>query len=278
MYKKNINQSKIKYTYIKSNIQWLNKKLNYCKFQRPLNSDRILELSNNFKNNYIKNGDLGLRLPLCLAKYLGKYYLLDGQHRYSAIIELIRNGVIHDMEIYICIINCNSESEIFTEFKNINNVTPIPSTYLMPSTLVDNTLNSLKSEYVNFKSYMRKGINKVTSYCRRPQIDSDSIKSILIRYKIVERFKISDSSQLVQYLQKLDDYYRSLSYNEICERTIDSKTPYKTYIKIIKNRNYSTLGFFKSNGDNSQVSWVNDLFWIIKNIQNKDYPDLIRFD
>lgn len=141
-------------------LQNLNIQFPSC--QRDQIKEHIDELVEYQKTYYNKHGYycyLGC-LTLCLFK--GKYYCIDGQHRYLSLLEL---PTPDNFSVWIEVIECTKKEEIIEYFKVINMNNPLPDFIRF----IDEPILILK-EYIKktYASYIRHTQNP-----RRPCINID---------------------------------------------------------------------------------------------------------
>lgn len=74
------------------------------------------------KHNYF---NFSASNPLNINYYKDQYWLIDGQHRLAAMETLYTNHG-HNIEIYVLIVNVNSDEEMRLNYEMINENTPLP--------------------------------------------------------------------------------------------------------------------------------------------------------
>ena len=87
-----------------------------------------------------------IRGVFAFAVYKGKYYLIDGQHRYSACEKLFLTDQIN---LNVCCenIHVNSMDEIFEEFTLINKSVPVPIHIFHNTIILEQFIKYVKEKY-----------------------------------------------------------------------------------------------------------------------------------
>lgn len=111
-------------------IQLISLNILFPSCQREYISEHVNEIVH-YQNEYFKKNKSFLFLgclEICLLN--GKYYCIDGQHRYHAMVELFRTKMEGDplkvFYVWIEIIQCDSKEEMMEYFQVINKNTPLP--------------------------------------------------------------------------------------------------------------------------------------------------------
>lgn len=226
------------------------------KHQRTLNNDRVDQLTKLFVENIKTRGELCIRTPIYICQFNNKLLIIDGQHRYGALVNIINLKYYFDLYVYVMFIKCTSEDDIRFEFNNINNTTPMPECFINPDHYIELAINKLKKTYKNFKET----INRVN----RPNINVDDIKSCLINEKIVNMFNL-DVDGLFNAIVSLDAKYRSSTKEEMAKKLYVRPTDAtfnNIYAKLYIDTGMSFLGLFKS--EHSYI-WIQDIKDMLSN-------------
>jgi hypothetical protein len=219
-------------------------------YQRTLNMDRVMDLMTSFKNNYKEFGSVCIRQAIIICKYNNIDYIVDGQHRYIALYNLIKDNFINDIYILVTYIICQSENDIRFEFKNINDIVVVPKCFINPSEIIDKAINTLMSRYTNLK--------KSSKRTNRPNVNIDTIKSSLIEKDIIHKLNIISSEHLVELLERLDAMYSvkdSSYFAKMFKISVNDSTLANILIRIREKRLHH-LGLFKSE---LSFLWIQDL-------------------
>lgn len=200
-----MNIGKCDYKYINM-LTLLKNRVQIWQYQRTVNLDRTKELIQNLKDNFIKYNEFCIRHPIIICKYKNNDYIIDGQHRYYALYNLMSENFITDTNIFVLYINCTSESDIWFEFNNINNIVPVPKCYIQPSDVIDTVMNNLSIKYKNLK--------KSTKNIIRPNANIDRIKDCCINNNILDKLNIKSADELSHLFEKLQNFYstKPISY------------------------------------------------------------------
>ena len=184
---KNINN----YTGI-SNLKLLKKSdLKYPDFQRILNQDNVLEIQEQHKNNTLNT------ILFEIGFLDGDYYLIDGQHRYMALLNI--NNL--DYEFTIHLHKMNSFDELKELFFLINKHTKIPEEWISI-----NNHNELKSNLSNiFKLKIFDETLKSSKKPYKPNISRSELENI-----ITDCYK-ADIKLNANHFITLNNYYKTLS-------------------------------------------------------------------
>jgi len=164
------------------------------KCQRPINKDRLTNLSNNVK---IKFNPI---TPIYFCVYNNERWLIDGQHRIFAYSndELIKKKKIPIIDIYI-----NNEDEIFEYFKLINDTMTLNDIYIdqneSKKELLNNVYNHFLNTYPNAFKYKGK--------CR-PYLNSNDFLNQLD--EIYEEMKFTQSQQFIDIIENLNKKYSKM--------------------------------------------------------------------
>jgi hypothetical protein len=233
------------------------------KHQRTLDKDRVNQLTKMLMENIKTRGELCIRNPIFLCQYHGKLYIIDGQHRYSALINIVNMGYYGDLYVYAMIIQCNTEEDMRFEFNNINNTTPVPKCFITPDQYINLAMGELKKHYPNFK--------ETTGRVNRPNINVDDVKSLLIENNITKIFDLN-VDKMVEAFYNLNNLYKNMTKDELRQKLYvnpNNKTFNNIYAKLISNGDMCYLGLFKSMHG---YIWIEDMKKILS-----DATPLIKF-
>lgn len=235
---------------ITSMRELLNNNTQMWEFQRTLNMDRVIDLTNSFKNNYKQFGSFCIRQAIIICKYNGNDYIIDGQHRYVALYNLIKDNFINDVNVLVVYIECKEQKDIRFEFKNINDIIVVPKCYINPSELIDQAINILMRKYSNLK----KSIKRIN----RPNVDIDKVKSTLIEADIIHKLNVVSCEHLVNIIDKLNVFYseKDITYfANMFKLSVTDKTLNNIFGRI-REKGSHHLGLFKPE---LSILWIQDL-------------------
>ena len=208
-------------------------------FQRIINNknrDDIVEKQlNNLKHKHI-DCFVG---SLIVIEMNGDKYLIDGQHRYSSLIELYSNG--HNLKIPIEIINVSTQIEMIEYYNMINMHTPLP--------LFSDTINKIiperASEYFQIKY---PNIWSKKERTQRPLIWFNNFQESL--GVITEELGLTDPQELILLVEKRNDIVSRSQINVKISENMSNKAKLNGFY----------LGLFKFISNNKYgYSWVKDV-------------------
>ena len=177
------------------------KLINIPDIQRELDSKHVQELKENQMNRYREKGsfDFGI-LDVCICDET--LYLLNGQHRYKVIQDLVKENVdiYSSIPIYILLRSVENNNELNKLWSAVNNSKPI--------TLCKNIENQAfcsklrKYLQVNYEKYL------VTSARpSRPHLNLDLLQQKLIECKFFEKFSACTEIDLIREIENLNRFY-----------------------------------------------------------------------
>ena len=212
--------------------------------QRILNKKKVDDIIN-YQLNQLKNRHNTNFLGLITINYCNldkKYYLIDGQHRYRALLELYEN-YSHNVDICIEIVNVNNFEELKENYNIINNNTPLPEFSVdIDKIILEETLVYFQDKYPNIWSKSIKS--------HRPLISFNNFQESL-NY-IIEKLDIKDSKTLINYIE---NYNLKLSENDISKYTDITKNQFDK----AKRLNFY-LGLFSHTSNNEYgYTWVKEI-------------------
>jgi hypothetical protein len=114
--------------------------------QRPVDLDRVLQIENLMYGIFEAHKKISLRGCIVFGFLFNRYYLLDGQHRYHAFLNLHKKIGLN-FEVMCEIIVVNSTDQLFQEFVYINKAIPVPISYTNPSETVDTITKWVDQNY-----------------------------------------------------------------------------------------------------------------------------------
>lgn len=238
-------------SYIVSSVDLNKKGIRIWDGQRSLDGQRMKELMNYQEEKYKKDGYFCFRgsLLLCRDDASGDIWLIDGQHRYVAILGLVDKEIYPAFDVRVDILNVKSTAEILKEFQDINRSIPVPINILNPNEVVNVATRLLEKKFI--KAFSKGKTN-------RPRINIDDFKSALIKENIVENFKINEH-QLFDGICKLhDDYLRTpetILISRLAQNNKSEQGIVKNLLVKCSTGEFLCIGLFKS----GNLNWINDL-------------------
>src|SRR5579875_1253974 len=208
-------------------------------FQREPNEDKVDEIYNFLIKD--TNKIIG---TFTFCKFNGKYYLVDGQHRYKAVKKYMEN-IGSEFEVNVLYCHVNSKKEIFNTFQNLNKCEP------MPQHNIDNNVDKyreykllLKNNDFPIKNVILGKINRDV----RPVLSADQFVEA-----IYKRFDFDSIEKFKDFVLKLNDEIKNIidsnNFNkeimikkyEISDHMIDKAKNINNYIGLIKHKDYNKL-------------------------------------
>lgn len=233
--------------------------------QRPPNPERIQQLVVHFNNNLRKYGEPKFLGDVVICQKMNNLvsfqndsphrdeymYIIDGQHRFAAISELIKTGVLNDFLIPVEVLLVQNDAEIQQNYHNINQSVPVPMHYHTPDELIDRVGEILLSKYPD----------GISTKCRvnRPKISLDKLKDGLLdkdNEKILSKFQTAE--ELVQAIENLNTRYSRKLFSTLSKDIArgnkeQERILKKAYEKCRKDNKYMYLGLSKN------VDWILEL-------------------
>ena len=169
-------------------------------FQRILNNDRVEEIG-----EHIKYNKLFPIITLEIGYLYDEFYLIDGQHRLSALKKT--NLINYIFEVHLTIVNTNEELKNL--FKLINKNTPIPDDWLLI-----NNMNDIKTNMTDiFNNEIFLQILKPSQKPHRPHLSRPQLEN-LITNLYTEGIVIK-----LEHFETLNEYYKTYSNNNFPSTT-----------------------------------------------------------
>ena len=135
-------------------------------FQRILNNDKVEEIE-----EHIKHNPLFPTIVLEIGYLYSEFYLIDGQHRLTALKNT--NLINFIFEIHLTIVNTNEELKNL--FKLINQNTQIPDDWLLI-----NNMNDVKTNMTDiFNSDLFSQIIKISNKPHRPHLSRPQLDNMI---------------------------------------------------------------------------------------------------
>jgi hypothetical protein len=179
-------------------------------FQRDLILSKVRSIENYYMLNqnifnYISN-------PIQIANYENKLFLIDGQHRLEALLNLTSRMSIDDHELFVNIFLCDNIQSMKELYCNIN------LDRLQINEFNENNIQSeiIKDRYLRFKKLLREKFNQ--TFYNDPNIYSlDNFIKQLRDINYLERY--NDLNEAYQNIKDLNDkcstYYTNAMMNKL---------------------------------------------------------------
>lgn len=185
--------------------------------QRIIDNSKVEEIIK-MQLEYFKEHNhfnLSASSPLNIHFYENKYWLLDGQHRLSAM-EKLYTHYGHNIEVYVQIVNVDNYEELKNNYEMINMNTPLPD-----FTIYSDVDKNIPESVANYFQLIYPKIWSRNRKARRPHIYFNYFQETLAY--ICEQLKIKDIEVLkdiiIKYNERLskwgaDAFEKSYKVNE----------------------------------------------------------------
>jgi hypothetical protein len=230
-------------------------------FQRIINNAKVKEIMCVQEENVRKRGHFSIFQNLVFVELNAADdtcgYLIEGQHRFSALQKLYYKGYQNQL-IPITIIQCNSHQEMKEIFFEINQNTEMPEYILNDfeeKPLVDQIFTHFQNAYPT--------VWKTTKTPRRPFM-KDSYFQDAIAY-LIKQFQ-AYNVQVPNLIELIEQEHKNIqSQNLLPYLTTKSKNPDKILSKCREMNCY--LGLFSDYSSEYKYKWARDCFIRATNIQ-----------
>ena len=212
--------------------------------QRIINNDNVNSIVNYQKDMYIKYGEFKFIGVLIIVNFNNNFYLIDGQHRYTAIYKLY-NEYKHNFKINIQIITVNSYEQLNEIYNIINKNTPLPNFEFK-----DNNEKNIIQEVCDFFKQNYKNVWSKNERSRRPFISFNNFQESL--KFIIDNTNIQTSKKLIDVLQERNELLSGFTIDEF------KKVNDNMYNKAKELRFYLGLYTFDSE-QNYGYTWARDI-------------------
>ena len=172
--------------------------LNVTDIQRELDMEWVETLSTKAQLMYTHHGyyDFGM---FHIGQFNGTLYILDGQHRY-----MVLKDIREELEIQVKVYNCKHHNDLNTIFQMINGGKPFQCFESISDQIMINTLR--KHMTTRYKPYLSSAKKP-----RCPNINLDAMITKMIDTQFVERMGFKTTSELIECLETMNDFYRCTS-------------------------------------------------------------------
>jgi len=247
-----------------SNDRWLcllnvSKLLNIVKIpdiQRNLDESHVDEIYNSQIEQYNKKGyyDFGI-ISISHVKSDNSYWIIDGQHRYSALLKFFKND--DDFKIFVSLYSVDNNNERDEIYHTINLNKP---TAIAKNSNTDLCISKfLKTFEKKYSDYIKKSKSP-----HRPNFNIDVLREKIIEYDIVDRFNFDDfETKFMDELSKLNTFYSNVSCKQFREWGINDFNKYRD--KCVEKKHELLLGIY------NQYEWLDRI--IDKICDNKQYDN-----
>ncbi len=219
-----------------------------CKVKEILEYQREYKLKHNCYNY------LGV-INFHFCHHDKKYYLVDGQHRYLSIKELVSE--LEDFNVVIEIVEIATPQDLLENYNLINKNTPLPEL----SDNIDKEKHKLVFQY--FEDKFNK-VWKSSSSPRRPYLNKNHFQEA-ISY-LMEQIGIEDHNRMIKLIEDHNRRVSKWDLNRIGNMK-NLKNPQRTFNLCSEIGCY--LGLFPHTSEEFHYRWVNDIIRIETGIEKK---------
>ena len=184
-----------------------------------------------------------------------KYYLVDGQHRYLSITELVSE--LEDFKVVIEIVEIDKPDDLVENYNLINKNTPLPEL----SENINKLTHKIVFQYFEDKFSMAW---KSSASPRRPYLNKNHFQEA-ISY-LMEQIKVDDHNKMIKLIEEHNKRVSKWDLNRIGNMKV-LKNPQKTFNLCGEIGCY--LGLFPHTSDEFHYRWVSDIIRIETGIEKK---------
>lgn len=224
-------------------------------------SDIIMEIQRNIDKDHLKElieyqieykkkyGEYNFCNPIILCKLNKKYMIVDGQHRFECINELLKRNE-KDFNIVISVIKIDKKEEYDEYFIAINKNKPV-KIYKN----IDDWKLAIKEieKYLidNYKPYIKNSENPIT-----PHFNIEKMKNYIDDHNIISRSRLN-GEQFINEIEKLNKFYEENAsllkkyikdVDQIKEK-IKNKSEKPLYLMIYRNFEWLEKIVYKVNNE-----------------------------
>jgi len=170
--------------------------LKVCDIQRELDMEWVQTLKTKMHTMYSYNKlyDFGL---FHVAHFEGNLYILDGQHRYMVLKDLIDDNVEVQMKLY----TFKQKRDMDAQFQMINGGKHFQSFESVSDQILVNSFRQHMA--TNYKRYI-----SAAKHPRCPNINLDMIVNKMIEMNFIETMGFQNAAELIKHIEDINDFYR----------------------------------------------------------------------
>lgn len=243
--------------------------------QRQISTERVYIIARKIINDYEIKKHIFVPNPIALIYYKNNYYIIDGQHRFQAILYCLKCNISDDFYIPISLFYPKMETDIWKYYSILNDIEEQP---LIHMNKIENKIVNKEdgNDLIISEQFQKLISNKYTNVkndkCIRPNVNINFVCESLKEYDIINKYNIESAEQLLIYFDKLNDMYYGKTPEYFINKTnftrnkaeMDNFNKFHTEIKKT-NGDKHMLGIFihtKNNPRHKQL-WISDLETII---------------
>ena len=202
--------------------------------QRELDSLWIQELKNKITSDYDRKGFFYFNI-FEVASLNNSLYLLDGQHRYFILKELQKS--YNDIRVEVKIHIVSSKDELNNMWLLVNGSKP---SKIYKSTSKQIIINCFKKHLLeNYPKYISN-----SSKPMKPNINLNQLETAITKSRLIETLQIDSSDQLINLLEKLNNFYKYTFQSKWNKWNIPDETVSKCRLKDIMKPLY--IGIYQN--------------------------------
>ncbi len=198
--------------------------------QRDFIIERVEKLYTTLINYYNEFGYIHDMNMIHICYYGGKYYILDGQHRYRAYNKFFE-GINHDFNVLVCFYQCETKEDYRNIFRELND------NFISTDLIIDET-EMEKSE--NLKEYIRDKYSEFLSNSERPKAPNVNLNSMVSAF--IKKYPNKSTIEMIDIFERLNSKLKEdmpindVDYNK---KVIDKRAKNNLYYGYIIHKEKS---------------------------------------
>ena len=232
------------------------KYLKIPKIQREIDTLRIDKLAENISNEFLETGiyDFGT-LMVCFLD--DECYLLNGQHRYHALKQIISNHENTEIQIKVEVREAKDEAHMNSLWKISNSSIEVKIAKNSNHQLIVNGIRKHLME--KYPSYISTARNP-----HKPNINLDTLCEKMEEIDLITSLSICSAEQITELMEEINKYYRDVSIKKELWGREGWGFQKKDLELIGKSQKKSPTKTFYL-GIYSQYEWINRILDHVKN-------------
>lgn len=210
-----------------NNKELLNMLIKQPNIQRIIDNKKIDEIIQyQLKHMNEHNGKSNFLGVINLHYYNENYYLMDGQHRFMALIKLYKE-YSHIIDVFVEIVYVDSEIALNNNYSMINKNTPLPDLPVnVNKSVLEECMNYFKITYPNIWATGNNSMRKA----RRPFIKHNDFQESL--GFIINKLNIDDHNVLIKLVEEVNNNHKDYKRNNISDRMYDTAVNNNMYLGL----------------------------------------------
>lgn len=240
--------------------------INIPDIQRELDIDHVRQLKENQMKRFQEMGsfDFGI-LDVCICEEV--LYLINGQHRYNVLQDLMTENVdqFSTIPIYILVRTVKNKSELDQLWSAVNHSKPIALCKNIENQVFCSRLR--KYLQLNYPKYL-----VASARPSRPHINLDLLQTKLVEIKFFENFPTVSDLDLIREIEVLNQFYIMTTYETW--KSWNIKQFDRLIGKCNDKLNSGAIKLFYI-GIYNNYEWLDRIIYKLKN--KKDYTDMMHY-